>query len=217
MIMHLQSSKRGRSAFTLIDLVFIVGTVLILFMIFPLEARTKARASRIACLSNLKQIGLAFRMWAAENGHRFPMELMVAEGGTRETVRLGLPLPSYTIISNQLNNPKPLHCPDDSKRIRVATFAQLTPKNLSYFLGVDPSETNPGAILTGDRNLRINGQPTYRVLQTTNWSAVTWGAGIHQRQGNIGLADGSVQQVNDSSLQRQLQASGLATNRFAIP
>ena len=201
----------------MVELVFVVGTVLILFMIFPLVATAKSRASRISCTSNLKQIGLAFRMWANENADKFPMGLMAVEGGTRETVSLGLPLTSFTIISNELNNPKPLHCPEDSKRTRATSFAQLMPKNLSYFLGVDASELNPRTILSGDRNLCINGQPTYRFLQTTNWSAITWGATIHKHQGNIGLADGSAYQVTDRHLQRQLEATGLATNRFAIP
>ena len=205
------------SAFTVIEVVFVVGTVFLLFLIIPQTTTCKGRSARVSCTSNLKQIGLAFRMWANDYGERFPMDLMAAEGGTRESALLGLPFTSFSIISNELNNPKPLLCPDDEKRARATDYGQLTPKNLSYFLGVDASELNPQTILSGDRNLCINGQPTYRFLQTTNSSAITWGANIHKHQGNIGLADGSAHQVTDHLLQKQLQATGLATNRFAIP
>ena len=145
------------------------------------------------------------------------MELDITQRGTKESAVQGLPLASFAIISNQLENPKPLNCPSDKQRMRATNFAHLTPKNLSYFLGVDASETNPQSILSGDRNLCINGQPAYRLVQITNWSAITWGANLHKQQGNISLVDGSVRQVTDLMIQKAMKASGVATNRFAIP
>ncbi|HKQ40644.1 MAG TPA: hypothetical protein VJ063_21430, partial [Verrucomicrobiae bacterium] len=123
----------------------------------------------------------------------------------------------FTIISNQLNNSKPLHCPDDEKRKRATQFAQLAAKNISYFLRVDAWQTNPELILTGDRNLCINGRPAYRLVQIDNPSIITWGPNIHKQQGNIGLVDGSAHQVTDLMLQKALKAHGISLNRFAIP
>ena len=99
----------------------------------------------------------------------------------------------------------------------MPTFAQLTANNLSYFLSVNASRANPASRLVGDRNLCMYGWPTNGFVEITNWSAVTWGADIHKHQGNIGLADGSAHQTTDLILQRALQASGIATNHFAIP
>ena len=212
--------KGRRSAgFTVLELLVLIGTLMVVVTLAmpQLSQGCKARASRISCTSNLKQIGLAYRTWANEHEERFPMELTVAEDGTKELALTGLPFSSFTIISNELNNPKPLHCPDDKKRDRATTFPQLTVKNISYFLGLDVTQLNPATILSGDRNLCFNGKPTYRLLQTTNWPAITWGANIHEHQGDLGLADGSAHQVTDVMLQRALQASRIATNRFAIP
>ena len=145
------------------------------------------------------------------------MNLNAADGGTKESAWQGQPLATFWIISNELNNPKPLTCQDDVKRTGVPMFAQLTSKNLSYFVGLNASVTNPASILTGDRNLCINGRPTNGFVQISNSSVVTWGADIHKHQGNIGLADGSAHQVTDPLLLKTLQSTALATNRFVIP
>jgi len=163
--------KGRRSAgFTVLELLFLIATLMVaVTLAMPQSSHgCEARASRISCVSNLKQIGLAYRMWTNEHEERFPMELSVAEGGTKELAAKGLPFSSFTIISNELNNPKPLQCPDDKKRIRATNFQQLTIKNISYFLGLDATRMNPATILSGDRNLRINGKPAYRLLQTPN-------------------------------------------------
>ncbi len=46
-----------------------------------------------------------------------------------------------------------------------------------------------------------------------------WTAEIHGNQGNVGLADGSVQQYSNAGLQKALQDFGNATNvwRLALP
>jgi len=208
---------RRNAGFTILELVLVIIVVVILVGLMLPTLPRGGRSGRIYCTSNQKQISLAFRMWANEHAEKFPMELTGAEGGTKESAIQGLPLATFKIISNELNNPKPLTCPEDKRRKRVTDFTQLTSKNLSYFLGVDASEKAPQTILLGDRNLCINGQPTNGFVQITDWSTVTWGADIHKYQGNIGLADGSAHQVTDFVFQKQLGATGLTTNRFAIP
>ena len=53
-------------------------------MLLPALARAKTRAQSIACVNNLKQIGLACRMWAADNGDQFPFNVSTNKGGTLE-------------------------------------------------------------------------------------------------------------------------------------
>jgi hypothetical protein len=123
-------------------------------------------------------------------------------------------------MSNELSTPKILFCPKDSSRFNATNFgAGLASSNISYFIGVDvTSSMNPQMILSGDRNLQSGGVPVKPGLRQfwTN-DPVVWSAGQHTNVGTIGLADGSVQQISSSTLLRTFQATGFATNRFAIP
>jgi hypothetical protein len=42
------------------------------------------RSSRLGCVNNLKQIGLAIRTWAIDNDGHFPFNLSTNAGGTME-------------------------------------------------------------------------------------------------------------------------------------
>ena len=211
---------RRAAGFTVTELLFVIGTLVLFALILPALLRPKGHRCRcgISCFSNLKQIGLALRMFANDYGERFPMQVSVLEGGTKEIAFKDLALASFTSISNELNNPKPLACPQDSECGRAITFEKpLAATNVSYFLGIDASETNAASILAGDRNILVNGWLATNFVAITNPMAVGWGARIHNRQGNVGLADGSVHHMNAGVLQNALGNSGLATNRLVFP
>jgi prepilin-type N-terminal cleavage/methylation domain-containing protein len=60
-------------AFTLIELLVVIAVIAILAaMLLPALSRAKQRAQQAACLSNLKQIGLAFTMYLNDHADRFP-------------------------------------------------------------------------------------------------------------------------------------------------
>ncbi len=64
--------RRSR-AFTLIELLVVIAIIAVLTAIlFPVFARAKAKAQQTACLSNLRQIGLAMSMYTAEWDQRLP-------------------------------------------------------------------------------------------------------------------------------------------------
>jgi prepilin-type processing-associated H-X9-DG protein len=46
---------------------------------------------------------------------------------------------------------------------------------------------------------------------------VSWTAELHVNQGNVLMADGSVQSFNQKSLQEAMINTGFATNRLAVP
>ena len=84
-------SKRT-TAFTLVELIVcIVCIVALLLVILPaLVPITPIRANNVACMGNLKQLGLAAREYALDNENHFPWGVPVSEGGTKELAELFL-------------------------------------------------------------------------------------------------------------------------------
>ncbi|MBI1332236.1 MAG: prepilin-type N-terminal cleavage/methylation domain-containing protein [Armatimonadetes bacterium] len=63
-----------RRAFTLIELLVVIAIIAILAAIlFPVFAQAKQAAKATSCLSNLKQLDLAFIMYQGDNDDSFPL------------------------------------------------------------------------------------------------------------------------------------------------
>lgn len=70
---HNASSSGKLSAFTLIELLVVIAIIALLAAIlFPVFAQAREKARGISCVSNVKQIALALRMYAQDYDERYP-------------------------------------------------------------------------------------------------------------------------------------------------
>jgi prepilin-type N-terminal cleavage/methylation domain-containing protein len=83
-------SRRSFAGFTLIELLVVIAIIAILAaVLFPVFAQARERAKSAACLSNLKQLGVAFRMYADDNRDLAPFGVDAEDRHDRppETIR----------------------------------------------------------------------------------------------------------------------------------
>ncbi|HEX4349181.1 MAG TPA: type II secretion system protein, partial [Verrucomicrobiae bacterium] len=74
-------STRHETAMTLFEVGVVVAVLLILVaVLLPGIAKNKKRSSRVGCVNNLKQAGLAYRIWEGDNGDIYPMRVSVTNG-----------------------------------------------------------------------------------------------------------------------------------------
>ena len=214
---------RSCAGFTFKELVVVLAVTVVLGgLVLPSLRNAQRKARRIGCVSRIKQMGTAFRLWAGDYGttNEFewnPARASTNTGGAREWVLQGQVWPVFQLMSNELNTTLILVCPADTRTV-AASFTALRNTNVSYFVGIDADEKQPEGLLVGDRNLEAGGTPLPPgVITPTTSRPVSWTKAQHGRAGNIGFADGSAQQLSNVRFQEAIARQPGATNRFVIP
>ena len=262
-----------KKAFTLIELLVVIAIIAILAaMLLPALAAAKKKAQKISCTNNIKQNGLAFKIWAGDNNDRYANQVAASSGGAQDYITFSAtastkwtPNQVFMVMSNELSTPKVAYCPSDSYHTDVPTnfnlsfsggnanpptAAQTVNGHASYFINGNASDSDPQLIVTGDENIGSasatanNGAASYGFIATAAASgtpsvgtptaapllaAVAWGTAngawawtaneMHQKTGNILLADGSVQSVTISGLHAALvnSTNSTSTQYFNFP
>ncbi len=219
-------SPSPHGAFTLIELLVVIAIIAILAgMLLPTLARAKAKGRQAACASNLRQIGMALRLYADDQDGWLPTTTHGA--GTNASW-------IYQLAHCLGNVDRIRICPSDPKE-----FARLTNHASSYTLNEYTSVdlTDPfGRKLESFRKLDALRKPTLTITTfeisdqvgvnvmndhthsrqwTLGWSAVT--ADIqperHGQSANYLFADGHVESIAAAKLKARLAAG----DNFAKP
>jgi len=141
-----------RKGFTLIELLVVIAIIaLLLAIIVPALQKAKELASGIVCMSNQKQLGLAWTMYASANGDKVvggqckykidnavppwvmpPLSYNSSGGIVEEDGNLNLTLEHRIngfregALFTYLDNPKAFHCPGDHRSTK-GTWRDSTP------------------------------------------------------------------------------------------
>ena len=159
--------KQTKKAFTLIELLVVIAIIAILAaMLLPALAAAKKKAQKINCTNNLKQDGLAFRIWEGDNGDKYPQAVSYSQGGAQEylyhqnganqTTAPGtggsgaafVPGMVFMVMSNELSTPKVLFCPSDNLHTAGSTGSYATNFVYGDLLSIATAPTAGQAVKT---------------------------------------------------------------------
>lgn len=225
-------SLKRQTGFTRMELVVVCAIVLVLLsMLLPAMYKTKSKAQRIWCVNNLKQLGMADRLWA--NDH--PNILSALAARTNAGPYCWAFYAALGEYSGQ--SPKVFVCPADERKA-AAYFTKGGRTNgdgvglfkdnstVSYFVNPDANGMFPQSIAFGDRNLGAgiiprndygyspsNGTGNDVVINgPVCWSLTMHSAANTAGAGNILLGDGSACQVSSKMLNQNWLTNSMNTS-----
>jgi prepilin-type N-terminal cleavage/methylation domain-containing protein len=154
-----QIAKRSRpqpQGFTLIELLVVIAIIAILAAIlFPVFARAREKARQTTCMSNLKQIGVAFLMYTQDYDEVYPSGLTLAVPGSEANgsyaVMYEKTPKSSVVYSGNIDgaNGQFRLFQDRANNFRPSIGEQLRPYIKSEAIFLDPNDPNGARFANG--------------------------------------------------------------------
>ena len=208
------SQARGRSGSGIIQVLLAVGLGgLAVYMCLPSLTHCGPTAETVKCRMNLRNVGVAFRTWATDHEGQYPYGYTNA---TRVFTNAGGVFRNYLVLTNELGTSKIPHCPMDKERKPAAGWAKFDDTNLSYYVGLVTNSLEAEMLLSGDRNLTLDGIAVAPgMLTVSSNSNIGFAEKMHRTQVNAVMGDGSVRQLSASRLRETLKRG--RAQRLLIP
>jgi prepilin-type N-terminal cleavage/methylation domain-containing protein/prepilin-type processing-associated H-X9-DG protein len=126
MTMNFTSRNQTGRAFTLVELLVVIAIIAILAaLLLPALSRAKEAARATACLSNLRQVGIALQIYMSDNNNRLPI---MRDVSTDPVVAATNTFPAiHRVLAPQLGNTNVLRCPSDGPQ-----FYELTGSSYAW-------------------------------------------------------------------------------------
>jgi prepilin-type N-terminal cleavage/methylation domain-containing protein/prepilin-type processing-associated H-X9-DG protein len=212
----------GNQAFTLIELLVVIAIIAILAaMLLPALSRARAQAESINCLSNEKQLQVAWQMYVGENDDTMPLNTYEYDPAIGYSASLAgswvcgcSPTDSNTtnlengVLFPYVKSAKIYHCPSDRSTVR--TTPQL--RNRSYAMNIHlnsvPNRNGVGAnvvqrmnglknvaaiLVFIDEHERSIEDGTFGILPAPAAEWLNFPSDRHNQGANMTFADGHAQ------------------------
>ena len=198
---HFCSPSNRRRGFMLVDIILLIACLLVLSVFWFEHFRPhRKKAVRVNCVNNVRQVALAYRIWAGDNGDLYPMEVFTNSAGRPAFTDTNGAWRYFQVMSNELSTPRLLVCPQDFGRRAATNFTtDLDNQKLSYCIGLSARCDTTNLLLAGDRNLVANSARAGNQLSIGVNESIHWTEDIHRFQGNVALTDGSVLSLGPST------------------